>query len=192
MANLQARSALAYLHNGCATAQWNNNSVTLRELTFLGMVRLQGPGADEPFNNALGALEIQLPEPCRVTESNQIRCLWLGPNEWLLATAPGTEDNLLEKLNTLSTRHLIHACLMTDSRVAIEVAGTASTDLLSKGCSLDLHGSIFKPGHCAITRFANIPMMITRTNDNSFEIYIDRAQAHYIWNWLLDAASEFA
>lgn len=192
MANLQARSALADLHNGRATAHWENKSVNLRELTFLGMVRLQGPGTDKPFIHALKALKIPLPEPCRVTEANEIRCLWLGPNEWLLTTAPGTEDKLLEKLNSLNAKHLMHAGLMTDSRVAIEVSGGASPDLLSKGCSLDLHGSVFKPGHCAVTRFANIPLMITRTDDNTFEIYVDRAQAHYIWDWLVDAASEFA
>lgn len=192
MAKLLARSALTDLHNGRAAAQWQNKSVTLKELPFLGMVRLQGPGTDESFNSALDALEIQLPKPCRVTGANEIRCLWLGPNEWLLTTAPGQEDALLEKLNPLNDTHLMHAGLMTDSRVAIEVSGTASPDLLSKGCSLDLHSSAFKPGHCAVTRFANIPMMINRTEANTFEVYIDRAQAHYLWNWLEDAATEFA
>src|SRR3546814_11625380 len=63
-------------------------------------LNLRGDPADRAFMAAAGnALDMVLPtEPDTTTASGGVTALWLGPDEWLLPSAPGEETRLATRL----------------------------------------------------------------------------------------------
>lgn len=204
MASLTARSALADLHGNGRAARFDNGAAALEELALLGLVRLQGPAADADFCAQVAAALMPLAPAGRVVfrdtaqdndaaQDNQVRrCQWLAPNEWLLVTAPGAEGEVLELLAPILPGRLALATPISDSGLAVAVSGACAAELLAKGCALDLHRRQFGVGNAAVTRFAGVAAVISRTAEQRYELYVERPQAHYIWEWLVDAAGEFA
>ena len=191
MTKLSAQSALAHLHGDSDGVSFRNAGIALQEIPLLGMVRLQGPGDDAEFCNSVEALTIPLPGPCQSSGDDKLRCLWLTPKEWLFITPCDSESALVQRLAPALQGKLAIATPISDSRLALAVSGSKASQLLSKGCSLDLHHRQFIPGKTAVTRFAKVACMLTRTETDRFELVVDRSQAHYIWGWLVDAAGEF-
>ena len=64
--------------------------------------------------------------------------------------------------------------------------------LLAKGCALDLDRSRFPPGRCARTRFAGMPIILSRTQPSTFELILASSYGDYLFLWLTDAATEFS
>jgi sarcosine oxidase subunit gamma len=63
---------------------------------------------------------------------------------------------------------------------------------LAHGCSLDIHPRVFGPGQCAQTLLARVPVIIHQRGDEpSFDIYVQRSLAEYLWSWLEDAAQPY-
>lgn len=196
MINLSARSALAEYHQDQTAACFHNGVIALAEIPLLAMVRVQGPGQDADFCQRMASQLMPLPEPGLVTQKAPWRCAWIGPNEWLLigpdeSTVGNTETAMLARLQPLLQGRVASATIVTDSRVAIAVQGQAAVPLLAKGCALDLHPAHFAIDRCAIARFARIPLLITRTRHDGYQLTVCRSQAVYLWRWLLDASAEF-
>jgi sarcosine oxidase, subunit gamma len=177
-------------------ARFENAAVVLEEIPVLGMVRLQGPAQDSAFCEHLASLLMPLPAAGKtttaVTDSGIWRCLWLAPNEWLFVVPTGDEAQLLNGLAPALAGKPTLATLISDSRLAISIRGSRAMELLSKGCALDLHPRQFSVGQTAVTRFAKIAGLLTCIDETGFELYVDRSYAHYLWQWLVDAAGEFA
>ncbi|TQV70514.1 hypothetical protein FKG94_21055 [Exilibacterium tricleocarpae] len=198
MVSLTATSALTDCHRNGRAAFFENDGVTLEELPFLGMLRLQGPGADPAFCAQVAALAMPLSAPGNMgvqdatSSKPALRCHWLAPNEWLLVTAAGAEPAVAQSLAPALAGRLALVTPISDSRLALAASGPCAAELLSKGCALDLHRRQFMPGETTVTRFAKVAGMITRTGAERYELYVDRSQARYVWQWLIDAAGEFA
>ena len=61
---------------------------------------------------------------------------------------------------------------------------------------LDLHPRAFPPGRCAGTLLAKAAVLIHLLDDDpgrgpSFDVYVARSFAHYLWTWLEDAGREY-
>ena len=81
---------------------------------------------------------------------------------------------------------------LSESRAVIAVSGVRARDLLSKGCTLDLHPRAFPVGTCAQTVLARASVLVHLVDDTpTFEITILRSFADYLWTWLADAAREY-
>jgi sarcosine oxidase subunit gamma len=78
----------------------------------------------------------------------------------------------------------------SDTWTQLAIEGSASLDLLAKGCTLDLHPSVFSEGRCAVTRFAQVRCVLFRSG-TSFRLMIGRSYAHSLAEWLVEAAQEF-
>ena len=92
----------------------------------------------------------------------------------------------------------VHAAItdVTDGRVAFRVAGPSARDVLAKGCPLDLHPRAFPPGRCAQSLLAKASVLIHLVDDDpergpSFDVYVARSFAQYLWTWLEDAGREY-
>jgi len=192
-ANLQAkaRSALADIQALERAVSFDNGGVTLEELSLLGMVRVQGPGSDSSFCEQVADLVMPLPAPGLTTRKGELKCLWLTPDEWLIVTPPSGENSVLTALTLALEGRVALATMITDSRLAVEITGPCAAVLLSKGCALDLHPAKFAVGNASVTRFAKSAAMVTRVQEDAYQLYVDRSQARYTWEWLLDAAGEF-
>jgi sarcosine oxidase, subunit gamma len=179
-------------------ARLRPRGVRLAERQGLGKIDLRGDPQDRAFMAAVGrVLDLLLPGEAGTSAAKaQIAALWLGPDEWLV-TCPADEVPLLQS----SLREAladVHAAVteVTDGRVAFRVAGPSARDVLAKGCPLDLHPRAFAPGSCAQSLLAKASVLIHLLEDDgergpSFDVYVARSFAHYLWMWLEDAGREY-
>lgn len=189
------QSALAHLHlEAEAVADAGDAGVVMCERAHLGKVILRGaPGDDAFLESALGTLGVALPlEPNTVSAGEGVTVLWLGPDEWLVVTAPGEGAALNRALDVGVAPHGGIATHVTDSRAVIGVSGPRARDVLAMGCPLDLHPQSFGPGRCAQSLVAKASVLIHQRDDGpSYDLYVGRSFATYLWRWLEDAAHEY-
>ena len=163
-------------------------AVTLSEMRFAEQVGLR---AKSPVSAYLAGVPLPL-EPNRVANMGPLRCLWLGPDEWLVTAPLGLTPDLTGRLErALGGRHAAVVDLSA-SRAVIEIAGRCATSLLQKGCGLDLHPRAFGPGRCAQTLFAKLPVIIDQLSPApAYRLFVRRSAARWLVEWLIDAAEEF-
>ncbi|MGH8029326.1 MAG: sarcosine oxidase subunit gamma [Arenimonas sp.] len=168
--------------------------VVVGERRFVAKVDLRGDGADEAFVKAAkAALKFFLPTAANTVEGKRERyALWLGPDEWLVIAAPDTEARLVAGLGKALKGVAAAVTDVSDGRTVIRLHGERVRDLLAKGCGLDLHPRAFGPGRCAQTRLAKANVILHQLDDApTFDVYVERSFADYLWRMIEDAALEY-
>ena len=124
---------------------------------------------------------------------------------WKEPLAPRLADALLGR-----------ACALTDltgGQICIRLSGGKARDVLAKGCALDFHPRVFRPGQCAQTVLGKASMLICLSrhgpdpdssgdamaeDDSSrachgefFDIVVRRTFAEYAAEWLYRSAEEY-
>ncbi|MEQ9348587.1 MAG: sarcosine oxidase subunit gamma family protein [Thalassospira sp.] len=79
----------------------------------------------------------------------------------------------------------------THGRVRLSVSGGKVRDVLAKGTMIDLGPDVFAVGASAMTQIGHIGAMITRTDEDCFEIMVLRSFAVSLWDELHHMAAEF-
>jgi sarcosine oxidase subunit gamma len=163
----------------------------------LGKIELRGDPADRSFMAAVGrTVDLLLPsEPNTTAGRGDLTALWLGPDAWLLACPP---DKVAAQVGALRKALAdVHAAItdVSDGRVALRLAGPNARDVLAKGCPLDLHPRALAPDCCAQSLLAKASVLIHLLDDAqrgpTFDLYVGRSFAHYLWTWLDDAGREY-
>ncbi|MDX2933966.1 sarcosine oxidase subunit gamma [Streptomyces ipomoeae] len=191
------RSPLAHAADRLAAAtRTSGGAIRLAELPFLTQINIRldakGPAAD-----AVGlALDLPLPlEPNTVVRAGRLTALWLGPDEWLLVAPPGGERDLEARIREAAGDEPVSVTDVSAQRTTLLVAGPRARDLLSHGCSLDLHPRAFAPGRCAQTTLARTQVVLVARDDPSprsgFWVLVRSSFADHLTEWLLDAATEY-
>ena len=183
----------------CLTAErtgWQSPTadVELRERAFLGHLNLRGDPTDQAFLNAVkGVLGFGLPlEPNTVAKNDDLAALWLGPDEWLVLTPPDQQSGLAQAL--LDTLGDLHSAVtdVTGGQTVVNLSGARVRDVLSKGCTLDLHPRAFGAGRCAQTLLAKAMVTVRQLDESpSFDLIVRRSFADYLAHWIEDAAQEY-
>jgi sarcosine oxidase, subunit gamma len=164
----------------------------------LGKVELRGDSGDRSFMAAVGrTLDLLLPgEPNSTAARGDLTALWLGPDAWLLTCPPGALAAHTGSLRRALSD--VHAAIIdvSDGRVALRLAGPNARDVLAKGCPLDLHPRAFATGSCAQSLLAKTSALLHLLDDDAqrgptFDLYVARSFAHYLWAWLEDAGREY-
>jgi len=169
-------------------AEGGDPVVSLSELRFARQIGLR---LRPPHPAYLGGVPLPL-RPNRVAVMRAVRTLWLGPDEWLITAADGAAPDLFSWISRAATGHRAEVTDLSASRILIEIAGAQARTLLEKGCGLDLHPRAFTPGCCAQTVFAKLPVIIDQTSTApSYRLFVRRSAAHWLVDWLIDAAEEF-
>jgi sarcosine oxidase subunit gamma len=167
--------------------------VLIEECVSPGAVNLRlAPGDTEALTRALDSLGADLPMSPSWVTAGEVTMAWQAYDEWLLLTADGNQDRLIERLRAALAG--CHAALtdVSDLHASFEVGGPSSRDLLAKGCALDLHPGVFQAGHCAATALARVRVTLRQLDDAPrFQLLVERSYAQYLWDWLTDAAVEF-
>ncbi|MDJ0340995.1 sarcosine oxidase subunit gamma family protein [Streptomyces sp. H10-C2] len=177
-----------------AATRASGGAVRLAELPFLAQitVRLDPKG---PAAGAVGlALGIALPlEPNTAVRGGELAVLWLGPDEWLLVGPAGTQAGLQSRLRAAIGDEHAAVVDVSAQRTTLLVAGPSARDLLSHGCSLDLHPRSFSAGRCAQTTLARAQVVLVPRDEHrpGFWVLVRSSFAGYLADWLLDAASEY-
>jgi sarcosine oxidase, subunit gamma len=161
--------------------------LALREVPFLTQLNVRAvAGPDRP----------ELPPVNTVAEWGEGHVLGLGPDEWLVVSAPGTagplESDLIESglPGEDAARRLGAVVDVSAQRTTLVASGPAVRDLLAHGCALDLNPAAFGVGRCAQTMLAHAQIILWHVAPDEFRILVRPSFAPYLATWLLDAATE--
>ncbi len=167
--------------------------LSIRVLADLGHINLRGNPDDAAFKSAAGkAIGQALPRSTNTFADGERRVYWLGPNEWLLVTAADDASELSSALGEALAGQ--HASIndLSGGQIALRLSGIRTRDLLAKGCTLDLHPSMFKQGDCAQSALAKANVLIACVDgQQQFDVIVRRSFADYLFAWLRHAGAEF-
>ena len=160
----------------------------VREVPFTSQVNVRVGAAGVPgVSDALGAA---LPaEPNTVATRGDIEVLWLGPDEWLVLSRPGTSVGMLSSLRAALGGHPASVVDVSAQRTTVAVGGPAAPEVLAHGCAVDLERTLGL-GRCAQTMVARAQVIMWHPADNEFRLLVRASYAGYLASWLIDAAAE--
>jgi sarcosine oxidase, subunit gamma len=136
-------------------------------------------------------LGVTWPVKTGAVASGRADIICVGPTDWLVLASELDASAWLDRLRTAFDGSVFRATNLSDALARIEIGGPEARDLLSKGCSLDLHPPLFPPGRSARTRFAGMPVIVRCTETSKFELVVTQGYADYLLSWLEDAELEF-
>jgi sarcosine oxidase, subunit gamma len=170
-------------------------AVRVRELAFHTQLNLRldptGPAA-ETVAAVLGAA---LPTtPCRAAAAEDRELLWMGPDEWLVLAPPGSADALATALRTAIGSEYGAVTDVSAQRVAVELTGDGTRELLARGCSIDLHPGVSPSGTCVQTLLAQtgVILVVRDAAAGAFLMLVRSSFADYVCGWLADAGLELS
>ena len=166
----------------------------IEEKFFLGFINLRGRSNNTGFQAAtLKVLGCEPPSaPNTVVDSGDYRIYWLGPDEWLIRTPAGQQDELKARLHKALGAVFSSVVDNSSGLTSLHITGDNAAALLATDCPLDLHAREFKAGQCAQTRLAKAGMTLSPLADGTgFEVIIRRSFADYLLLWLQGAAVAF-
>lgn len=151
------------------------------------MARLVLRGRLEALTAAEGALGFALPrEACRSASLNDTHALWLGPDEWLILSAP--EAGLGDRLEAAMGAHPHSLVEVTDRQVGLVISGIEAEAVLSVGCPLDLDQAAFPVGMCTRTVLSKAEIVLWRTGPETFHLEVWRSFSAYLRQFLTASA----
>lgn len=165
--------------------------VLLEEEPFVTMVSLWTDAPATPSISTLLGVDALPTVPNTVTVGESASASWMGPGEWLITSAhrsgPDLESALIAALSDGA------AADVSAQRTTLRLRGPHTLDILAKGCSLDLHPSVFGVGSVAQTMLgrAGVVLIPVDSTGTDYRILVRSTFADYLAEWLLDAAAEF-
>ncbi len=185
MADVGFESALGG-RNVVASA--SGSAIDISEIRDTGLIDLRVlPKGRAAMSIAAKELGFSLPHSPRTSASGRGRtALWWSVDQWIV-TCPRSRAQVLEKkLEAAFGRAHSMVTDASDTRVVIRVSGNQVREILMKGCCVDLLAADVTPGHVRRTQIAEIPAAIHFVGDEplTFDIYVFRSYADYLWQWL--------
>jgi len=163
----------------------------MRERAFLDLVNVRGDLSDPVFVDAFeGVVGCSPPAaPNTVARSAAYDVLWLGPDEWLVRSNGPVPAGVLDpKLAKAVAGAYAAAVDVGSGYTVVEISGERVRDVLARGCPLDLHRRVLKPGQCVQSHYFKASIVLVPTGDDRFEIVVRRSFADYFCRIMLDAA----
>jgi sarcosine oxidase subunit gamma len=168
--------------------------VLLCERPFRAQINLRGEVAAKRFRDAVetAAGVVSPRQPNTVAKAGDVTVLWLGPDEWLIVAPDERKEEMIGTLrDTLGAQHAA-VTDVSEARTVIGLAGAKAREVMMKSCSLDLHPSVFAPGQCAQSTLAKAQIILHQVDDGpTYDLYVARSFAEYLWAWLEDASLEY-
>jgi sarcosine oxidase subunit gamma len=169
-------------------------TVKLSEERFVAMVDLRvdpdGPAASQ----ASEILGLELPTtPSTQVGNDALTAIWMGPDEWLITSHTRSAADLEARLRAAVADDGGAAIDVSAQRTTLRLSGPDARDVLAKGCSLDLHPTMFRKGAAAQTTLALAGVVLIALDDtgSDYRILVRSSFARYLADWLIDAAEEF-
>ena len=113
-----------------------------------------------------------------------------APNQWFWVGDADVSSDRLTKIQTALPSQFALAD-QTHGRVRMRLSGASSRTVLAKGTMVDLSIDQYAIGQSAMTQIGHIGAMITRIEDDSFELIVLRSFAASLWDELHHMAAEF-
>lgn len=170
-----------------------NGLLRATERGHLGYVNLRGDPADPGFPAAVrGVLGCELPVAANtVAEGGVHTVFWLGPNEWLVVTAPLAERGTANVLGSALAGRFASVTEVGGGMTCLRLEGAPARALLERECPLDLHLRELPVGRCAQSHFAKAPVLLHSLAGDRVDVFVRRSFADYLWALLTDLGAEF-
>lgn len=169
-------------------------TVELREEPFVAMVNLRVDPDGPAAARAAAILGLELPTtPSTYASTATLTAIWMGPDEWLIAAGTQSGAALEERLRAAVGEHGGAAIDVSAQRTTLRLTGPDARDVLAKGCSLDVHPTVFRKGTAAQTMLGQAAVVLIALDDagTDYGILVRSSFARYLAEWLIDAAEEF-
>jgi sarcosine oxidase, subunit gamma len=169
-------------------------TVTLSEEPFVAMVDLRADPDGEAASRSSAVLGLELPTtPSTYVGDDTLTAIWMGPDEWLITSASRSAAELETQLRAAVAEHGGAAIDVSAQRTTLRLSGPDARDVLAKGCSLDLHPTVFRRGTAAQTMLGLAGVVLIALDDagTDYRILVRSSFARYLADWLIDAAEEF-
>ncbi|MDJ0392900.1 sarcosine oxidase subunit gamma family protein [Rhodococcus sp. G-MC3] len=169
-------------------------SVSVWEEPFTAMTDLWVDPTGEGGRAAAVVLGAALPaSPGRSIETTVATAIWFGPEEWLVTSRATSAADLESSLQQAVRPHGGSATDVSAQRTSIRLSGEHARFVLSKGCSLDLHPSVYSPGTAQQTMLGQAAVVIIALDDGGadYRLLVRSSFARYLLEWLFDASAEF-
>lgn len=193
MTNVTLESPLAGITGlGKRELTVDGRSCLLDEMALSDMINLRGNASDSAFTTGVQtATGLALPvkaNTASVAAGRQL--LWLGPDEWLLKAPAGEGETLEGALRSALAGQHFSVVQVGSGNTTLSLQGPAAADLLSRGCPLDLHASVFPDGALAQSHIskANVVLLCVKAGQ-SYEVTVRRSFAEYLFKWLCEAGT---
>ena len=159
--------------------------VSAPERPALLSLRIAAEGVSE-VERVLGAA---LPPPAGLAPRNgSVTMFGLGPDEWLIRTAPDEEEGWLARLEEATAGSFGAVVLVSDAWRVFTVTGPDTLEVLAQATGVDVHPAEFPTGRAVRAAFARISALIHRLDDRpSFDVYVDASLARYAGRWFESA-----
>jgi heterotetrameric sarcosine oxidase gamma subunit len=139
---------------------------------------------------AKAKLKLDWPAVGRWSEAGGLVAMGTGPGGGLVIARPDAAGVLVQKIDTALGEYA--AIVETGHGLAfLALSGAQARHVLAKGCRLDLHANVFKPGDVARTIIAQIPATLWQIDDApTFGLAVPVTFAHSFVHFLLAASAE--
>jgi len=115
--------------------------------------------------------------------------LCVRPERWLLLTAPGLPGSTLSlwRVPCIGCAAVVE---LSSGLTALHLAGPAVSDVLARGCRLDLYPEAFVPGSAAATSMAQVSVILARL-PGGWLLLTPSSTARHLREWLAASARPF-
>ena len=185
----QLRSALAAVGTHLPRFRVGSRIVLdLSEILHQRVAELARPQTGAALDTLLAAFRAEeLPRTGASATASGSFLLGIRPGLWLLIAS----DSAPPEFPGAKLEAAFEVAVETgDAWTQFAISGSASRDLLAKGCALDLHPSAFPEGRCAVTRFAELRCVLHHVGVG-YRLLVGRSYAAALAEWLIEAAAEF-
>ena len=127
-------------------------------------------------------------ETLNVSNNNQTRILWSGPNSWILIS---NKKELLKELAEKLNEDNFAITNLSHSRAIIELEGQFSKEVLKKGCPFNFND--LKKNNCVNSLFNGVSITIDmiEENPNKIRIFALRSFGESLYESITDSCLEF-
>ena len=185
--NLQQDNCINSLSNNKVE---NHFGVDIQELPFINKINVRIDINDNQNIIKCGRLiNAILPiQPNTYVKNDNVKAIWLGPNEWLITNNQNLYNNLKSEIGDIQAS----VTDVSENRTVIRISGEQIFKLLSKFLVLDLEKNLPDESSCAQTLFVKVPVLLVRNNNEKqipeIDIFTNRSHANYIYNLIVDGS----
>ncbi len=196
MVKLKNIPGLGALHGKPADSapQHSNSSGTVMiiDLGLMDKINLRTSLDNAVVRAALKhAVGTDLPEAYNtVNVAGDRSIIWLGPDEWMIISENGANDEIIAAVDTPEAGH-VAVVEVSDALGILAISGAHARDVLAKHCAIDFHPSAFKKNMAAQSFMSHAGVTITCTGDDSFMVIGRTSFMPYLLDLIKDASLEY-
>lgn len=164
------------LEHVCAGERFSCREDAFRTLADIRCSR----GAEHEAAEIVGS---DLPQIGSLATVEEKVILGLGPG-WWMSDSP-------EDTPVVAGASRVAVVEVSAQRTPLVLSGPSVRDVVSHGCSLDIHPDRFIVGAAAQTLLAKAGVMVARIGDEEYRVWVRASFARYLAAWIIDASVEY-